>query len=98
MRGAEGFFYQERNSSGLAAGHRFVGRSATGAGLFRLTQAQRKAALDRFASIMKEFHYTGAGAGSSYAIERHRLASCRNLAASHVLAIQHHTASLSYFV
>lgn len=58
----EGFFYQTRNSSGLAAGHRFVGRSASGADLFRLTQAQKEAALERFASVMKEFQYTGASA------------------------------------
>ncbi|HET7852810.1 MAG TPA: sulfotransferase domain-containing protein [Methyloceanibacter sp.] len=59
----EGFFYQARNSSGLVAGHRFVGRSANGEDLFRLTQDQRDAALQRFASIMKEFRYTGASAG-----------------------------------
>jgi hypothetical protein len=58
----EGFFYQARNSSGLAAGHRFVGRSANGEDLFRLTQVQRDKALSRFASIMEEFGYTGAGA------------------------------------
>ena len=58
----EGFFYQARNSSGLAAGHRFVGRSANGEDLFRLTQVQRHTALSRFASIMEEFGYTGASA------------------------------------
>jgi hypothetical protein len=58
----EGFFYQARNSSGLAAGHRFVGRSANGDDLFRLTQVQRDTALSRFASIMGEFGYTGTSA------------------------------------
>jgi len=53
----EGFFYQSRNSSGLAAGHRFVGRSIDGTPLFRLTDGQRARAKERFGAIMKEFDY-----------------------------------------
>jgi Sulfotransferase domain len=53
----EGFFYQSRNSSGLAAGHRFVGRSVDGRPLFRLTDEQRTRAKERFSPIMQEFGY-----------------------------------------
>jgi hypothetical protein len=53
----EGFFYQARNSSGLAAGHRFVGRSVDGSPLFRLTDEQKAKARARFSAIMKEFGY-----------------------------------------
>ena len=60
----EGFFYQARNRSGLDAGHRFVGRSVTGEDLFCLTEEQKQAALEKFASVMREFHYAGMSARS----------------------------------
>ncbi len=53
----EGLFYQSRNASGLAAGHRFVGRSATGQSLFRMTDDQRLRARERFLPLMREFGY-----------------------------------------
>lgn len=53
----EGFFYQSRNNSGLAAGHRFVGRSIDGTPMFRLSDEQRAKARERFGPIMKEFGY-----------------------------------------
>lgn len=52
-----GFFYQARNESGLAAGHRFVGRSASGESLFKLTPDQRARARERFLPLMREFGY-----------------------------------------
>jgi|SRR5215831_17903519 len=52
-----GFFYQPRNESGLAAGHRFVGRSPTGASLFKLSDEQRRRARERFLPLMREFGY-----------------------------------------
>ncbi len=53
----EGIFYQARNSPNIEAGHRFVGRSAEGASIFRLTQEQRRRAAARFAPLMRQFGY-----------------------------------------
>jgi len=52
-----GIFYQPRNESGLAAGHRFVGRSADGRSLFRLTDDQRRRARERFLPLLRQFGY-----------------------------------------
>ena len=52
-----GFFYQPRNVTGLAAGHRFVGRSVSGESLFKLTDDQRRRARERFLPLMREFGY-----------------------------------------
>jgi hypothetical protein len=52
-----GFFYQPRNATGLAAGHRFVGRSVSGDSLFKLTADQRRRAEARFLPLMREFGY-----------------------------------------
>jgi hypothetical protein len=53
----EGFFFQRRNQSAIAAGHRFVGRSDDGRGLFRLTDDQRRRAQLRFEPLMRQFGY-----------------------------------------
>jgi aryl sulfotransferase len=53
----EGFFYQQRNQTGLAAGHRFVGRSRSGESLFKLSDDQRRRARDRFLPLMQLFGY-----------------------------------------
>ena len=53
----DGMFYQPRNESGIAAGHRFVGRSASGESLFKLTDDQRRRAEQRFLPLMREFGY-----------------------------------------
>jgi hypothetical protein len=53
----EGFFYQARNAAALAAGHRFVGRSASGRSLFSLTDDQRRRARERFLPVMRDFGY-----------------------------------------
>lgn len=52
-----GIFYQPRNESGIAAGHRFVGRSASGDSLFKLTDEQRRRARERFLPLLREFGY-----------------------------------------
>jgi len=52
-----GMFYQSRNEPGLAAGHRFVGRSSSGDSLFKLTEDQRRRARERFLPLMREFGY-----------------------------------------
>jgi hypothetical protein len=56
-KGIEGLFYQTRNRSGIEAGHRFVGRSASGTPLFTLSAEQRAAAERRFGPPMKELGY-----------------------------------------
>jgi hypothetical protein len=53
----DGIFYQSRNDPGIAAGHRFVGRSASGVSLFKLTEDQRRRAEQRFLPLMREFGY-----------------------------------------
>jgi hypothetical protein len=55
-----GIFYQDRNRSAIEAGHRFVGRSATGASRYRLTPEQRERATRRFAALIKQMGYQAA--------------------------------------
>jgi hypothetical protein len=55
-----GIFYQDRNRSAIEAGHRFVGRSATGASKYRLTEDQRARATRRFAALIKQMGYEAA--------------------------------------
>jgi aryl sulfotransferase len=52
-----GIFYQDRNRSAIEAGHRFVGRSATGASRYRMTQEQRERATRRFAALIQQMGY-----------------------------------------
>ena len=55
-----GIFYQDRNRSAIEAGHRFVGRSATGASRYRLTPEQRARATQRFAALIRQMGYQAA--------------------------------------
>jgi hypothetical protein len=52
-----GIFYQDRNQAAIEAGHRFVGRSDTGASKYRLTKEQRERATQRFAALIKQLGY-----------------------------------------
>lgn len=52
-----GFFFQSRNQIGYEVGHRFVGRSRSGAAIFSLTDEQRDQARTRFAEAMLELGY-----------------------------------------
>jgi hypothetical protein len=52
-----GIFYQDRNRAAIEAGHRFVGRSASGASKYRLTAEQRARAAKRFAALISQMGY-----------------------------------------
>jgi hypothetical protein len=49
----EGFFYDEQRAEALDAGIRFINRGEVGAGAASLTEAQRRAAIERFGATMR---------------------------------------------
>lgn len=63
----EGFFYDRQREAALDAGLRFINRGEAGAGAASLTDAQRRAAIERFGATMRIAGYLEHDAGPAQA-------------------------------
>lgn len=63
----EGFFYDDQRAGALDAGIRFIHRGEVGAGAASMTEAQRRAAVERFGATMRIAGYLERDAGEAQA-------------------------------